>query len=154
MGTVRSYELDGFRVDAARRELLTASGERPELPSRAYDALVYLIERRGEDVSRDALMQVVWPNTVVDDNNLNQLISDLRRAFGDSRSQPRYIATVPGRGYRFVGKVRESGRGPARKVGWPLAVGIVAAIALTSLVIWLRSDAPPAPLADRVSAPS
>jgi TolB-like protein/DNA-binding winged helix-turn-helix (wHTH) protein len=144
MGTVRSYELDGFRVDAARRELLTTSGERPELPSRAYDALVYLIERRGEDVSRDALMQAVWPNTIVDDNNLNQLISDLRRAFGDSRSQPRYIATVPGRGYRFVGRVRESGRSPPRKLGWLLAGGIVVAIALTSIVIWQRSDAPPA----------
>lgn len=152
MATVRSYELDGFRVDAARRELLTASGERPELPSRAYDALVYLIERRGEDVSRDALMQAVWPNTIVDDNNLNQLISDLRRAFGDSRSQPRYIATVPGRGYRFVGRVHETGRSPARKVGWLLAVGIVVAIALTSIVIRQRSDAPPAP-AKVVSVP-
>ena len=136
MGTVRSYELDGFRVDAARRELLTASGERPELPSRAYDALVYLIERRGEDVSRDALMQAVWPNTIVDDNNLNQLISDLRRAFGDSRSDPRYIATVPGRGYRFVGRVNETARSRPRKFGWLLAAGIVAAIALTMLLFF------------------
>jgi TolB-like protein/DNA-binding winged helix-turn-helix (wHTH) protein len=153
MGTVRSYELDGFRVDAARRELLTASGERPELPSRAYDALIYLIERRGEDVSRDALMQAVWPNTIVDDNNLNQLISDLRRAFGDSRSDPRFIATVPGRGYRFVGRVHESGRSPPRKIGWLLASGVVVAIALTSIVIWQRSDAPSAPMANGVSAP-
>jgi TolB-like protein/DNA-binding winged helix-turn-helix (wHTH) protein len=152
MGTVQSYELDGFRVDAARRELLTASGERPELPSRAYDALVYLIERRGEDVSRDALMQAVWPNTIVDDNNLNQLISDLRRTFGDSRSQPRYIATVPGRGYRFVGRVHETGRSPARKVGWLLAVGIVVAIALTSIVIRQQNEAPPAP-AKVIAAP-
>ncbi|HET9445862.1 MAG TPA: winged helix-turn-helix domain-containing protein [Steroidobacteraceae bacterium] len=173
MATARSYELDGFRVDAARRELLKASGERPELPSRAYDALVYLIERRGEDVSREALMRAVWPDTIVDDNNLNQLISDLRRVFGDSRSQPRYIATVPGRGYRFVGKVQAIDEASARsptpapaatlaprypvsrsKLVWLFGAGIVVAIALTAVVAWQRSDRSPAPVADKVPTAS
>jgi TolB-like protein/DNA-binding winged helix-turn-helix (wHTH) protein len=158
MGTARSYELDEFRVDVARRQLLTARGERPELPSRAFDALVYLIERRGEDVSRDALMQAVWPDTIVDDNNLNQLISDLRRVFGDSRSHPRYIATVPGRGYRFVGRVQPSEdkpgspvTGPARMRGWLLASGVLVAILSTLIVVWQRGPAP-ATVADTASA--
>jgi TolB-like protein/DNA-binding winged helix-turn-helix (wHTH) protein len=106
---VKAFELDGFRLELERRQLVSAAGARVEMPARAYDVLLYLIEHRGKDVARDALMKAVWPDTVVEDNNLNQLVSVLRRTFGDTRGEARYIATVPGRGYRFVGAVKEVG---------------------------------------------
>src|SRR4029077_3759477 len=56
-------------------------------------------------VGKEELFQAVWPQTIVEDNNLNQAISAVRRALGDSRDTPLFIATVAGRGYRFVGDV-------------------------------------------------
>src|SRR5512145_1958887 len=101
----QSYEFDGFRIDVARRRLLNRAGAVVELPARAFDTLLYLVEHRGEDLSKDRLMKAVWPHAVVEENNLNQAISALRRAFGDTRDEPRYLITVRGRGYRFIAAV-------------------------------------------------
>ena len=100
-----AYHFDGFCVDLARRRVLGADGVALTLSSRAYDALVYLIENRTRVVEKDDLMKAVWPRAVVEENNLNQAISSLRRALGDQREAPRYIVTVAGRGYRFVAPV-------------------------------------------------
>ena len=73
------------------------------LGGRAFDVLMALIEAHGSVVSKDALMARVWPNQVVEENNLEVQISMLRAAFGAERA---LIRTVPRRGYQFTGEVR------------------------------------------------
>lgn len=100
------YEFDSFRVDCQRRLLLR--GEEPvQLPSKALETLVVLVQRRGEVVTKDELMKAVWPDAFVEEGNLSQAIHLLRRALGESADDHRYIVTIPGRGYRFVAQVRE-----------------------------------------------
>jgi DNA-binding winged helix-turn-helix (wHTH) protein/TolB-like protein/tetratricopeptide (TPR) repeat protein len=102
---VRHYEFGGFRLDALKRQLCNAQGEAQELPARAFDALLFLLQHRGEDVSKDQLIKALWPSTVVEENNLNQAIFALRRALGDTANDPRFIMTLPGRGYRFIAEL-------------------------------------------------
>lgn len=101
-----NYDFAGFRLDAAKRQLIGIDGSTIHLPSRAYDVLLYMAERPGEMLEKSALLQAVWPKTVVEENNLTQCIFALRRALGDNVSPHRFIATVPGRGYQFVATVR------------------------------------------------
>jgi len=103
--TRRIYEFGEFRLDARRRSLSSTSGKRVALTGKVLDALIYLVEHAGTLVSRTELMQELWPTTVVEDNSLTQAISALRRALGDQDGQ-RFIVTVSGRGYQFVGDVR------------------------------------------------
>jgi DNA-binding winged helix-turn-helix (wHTH) protein/tetratricopeptide (TPR) repeat protein len=102
------YEFEGFRLDAERRQLRSPSGELLDVPARAFDTLVFLLEQRDEIVSKERLMKAVWPRSVVEENNLTQAVSALRRLLGDERTEPRFVLTVPGRGYRFVARVAES----------------------------------------------
>jgi len=99
------YEFGGFRLDAARRQLLLPDLQAASLSVRGFDILLYLVEHRGEVVEKSALMKAVWPNVVVEENNLNQNISVLRRALGERAGEHRFIMTVPGRGFRFVAPV-------------------------------------------------
>jgi serine/threonine-protein kinase len=101
------YEFEGFRLDAVRRQLRDRAGELLDVPARAFDTLVYLIEHRAEIVPKERLMQAIWPKSVVEENNLSQAISALRRLLGDERNEPRFVMTVPGRGYRFIASVTE-----------------------------------------------
>jgi predicted ATPase/DNA-binding winged helix-turn-helix (wHTH) protein len=91
-----------FRVLPHRRELL-ADGKPVKLGGRAFDVLMALIEARGAIVSKDALMAQVWPDRIVEENNLSAHILALRKAFGPDRE---LIQTIYGRGYRFTGKIR------------------------------------------------
>jgi predicted ATPase/DNA-binding winged helix-turn-helix (wHTH) protein len=91
-----------FRVFPRSRELL-ADGEPISLGGRAFDVLMALIEARGAVVGKDALMSRVWPNRIVEENNLQAQISTLRAVFGTDRN---LIRTVPGRGYQFIGETR------------------------------------------------
>jgi DNA-binding winged helix-turn-helix (wHTH) protein len=68
------------------------------LTPRVYDTLLFLVEHAGELVEKRRLMQAVWPNLVVEDNNLDQHISTLRHVFGERAGENRYIVTVRGRG--------------------------------------------------------
>ncbi len=97
-------ELREFRVEATKRVLLH-NGEPAPLTPKVFDTLLHLVERRGILVEKDDLMRAIWPNTVVEENNLSQNIAALRRALQDRRGENRYILTVPGRGYRFVADV-------------------------------------------------
>ena len=104
-----------FRLLPARRLLLQA--DRPvRLGSRALDILIALVERAGELVGKNELIAWVWPSTFVEEGDLRVHVAGLRRALGDSRGGRRYLATVPGRGYRFVAPVwvaeRSVFRGP------------------------------------------
>lgn len=111
-------EFEDFRADLRARRVERA-GEPVAVPSRAFDVLVVLLERAGEDVSKSELMASVWGETFVEENNLNQAISALRRVFGERRGEHRFIVTLPGRGYRFVAPVRRvtelSGLEPASR---------------------------------------
>ena len=102
-----TYEFDRFRVDATQRLLRSrGDGEPIPLTSKAFETLLYLVEHPGQLVDKTELMQAVWPNVVVEENNLNQSISAVRRALGESALEHRFIVTVPGRGYRFVAPVK------------------------------------------------
>lgn len=100
------YDFGPFRLDAAERVLLRG-GEPVTIPPKAFDTLVVLVGRRGHAVRKDELIAAVWPDTFVEENNLNQYISVLRKALGENGDGSRYIETVPRWGYRFVGDVTE-----------------------------------------------
>ncbi|MEZ0471535.1 tetratricopeptide repeat protein [Luteimonas salinilitoris] len=89
------------------RELFAPDGAAVALTPKAIDVLLQLIEHRGQILGKDALLASVWPGRVVEENNLTQLISALRRAFGTGAGDHRYIVTVPGRGYCFVATVED-----------------------------------------------
>jgi adenylate cyclase len=101
------YEFGAFRVDAGKR-LLVRDGTTVPLTAKVFDTLLHLVQHSGATVGKDELMRVIWPDSIVEENNLNQNISILRRVLGDRRGERRYIATVPGHGYRFVAEVRLS----------------------------------------------
>ena len=103
----RFYSFEEFRVDAAKR-LLFCGERRIPVPPKVFDTLLVLVENSGRVVEKDELMNLVWPDTVVEENNLNQTISALRKALGEDPTEHRYIVTVPGHGYRFVAPVNGS----------------------------------------------
>src|ERR1043165_5712280 len=104
------YEFGPFRLDASRRRLLRG-GEVVPLTPKAFDTLLALVEQSGRVVEKDDLMERVWPGVAVEENNLTQNVSALRKALGERREEPQYIATVPGLGYRFIASVSESRAG-------------------------------------------
>lgn len=105
------YEFGDFRIDVGRRLLLRSDGESVPLTPKVFDTLLYLVEHSGAILDKDALMAAIWPDIVVEENNLSQNIYTLRRVLGESRGEHRYIMTVPGRGYRFVADVRTDTNG-------------------------------------------
>jgi predicted ATPase/DNA-binding winged helix-turn-helix (wHTH) protein len=90
-----------FRLMVRRRELI-AHGVPVTLGQRALDILLVLVRRHGQLVTKNELMDEVWPGVVVEENNLQVHISALRKALGDDKGERRYLLTVAGRGYRFV----------------------------------------------------
>src|SRR2546428_12804292 len=100
------YEFGAFRVDPVNR-LLLRGGQIMPLKPKVFDTLLALVESRGQLITKDDLMRAVWPDSVVEENNLTQNISALRRILGEQASEHRYIVTVPGYGYRFVAAVTE-----------------------------------------------
>ena len=102
-----SYEFGRFRLKTAERVLLR-EGEPVPLTPKVFDILITLVEKGGEVVGKDDLMKRVWPSTFVEEGNLTQNVSLLRKALGESAGGVQFIETVPRRGYRFVGKVSES----------------------------------------------
>lgn len=101
------YEFGEFTLDPGRRSLTGADGSPVLLTGKAFDALAYLVEHAGQLVTRSALLDALWPSVVVEENNLNQVISAVRRAIGDD-----CITTVARRGYQFVAAVRTVASAP------------------------------------------
>jgi TolB-like protein/DNA-binding winged helix-turn-helix (wHTH) protein/rhodanese-related sulfurtransferase len=93
-----------FRLEPSRRTL-ERDGQPVAVSARAFDILVELIEARDRTVGREELVAQVWPGITVEPSNLTVQMSTLRRALGDVGPQPSWIATIPGRGYRFIGTV-------------------------------------------------
>jgi DNA-binding winged helix-turn-helix (wHTH) protein/TolB-like protein/Flp pilus assembly protein TadD len=102
-----SYEFGRFRLKTAERVLLR-EGEPVPLTPKVFDILVTLVEHGGQVVAKDDLMKRVWPNTFVEEGNLTQNISLLRKALGESPGGAQFIETVPRRGYRFVADTNQS----------------------------------------------
>jgi Tol biopolymer transport system component/DNA-binding winged helix-turn-helix (wHTH) protein len=100
------YQFGPFALNAELRALYR--GREPVvLPAKCLETLVVLVRHRGQVVSKDELMAASWPDTAVEEANLTQNVSTLRKALGDDPKQHRYIATVSGRGYSFVATVTE-----------------------------------------------
>ncbi len=102
-----SYEFGRFRLKVAERVLLR-EGELVPLTPKVFDILVTLVENGGQVVAKDDLMKRVWPNTFVEEGNLTQNISLLRKALGETPGGAQFIETVPRRGYRFVAETKQS----------------------------------------------
>src|SRR5580698_8515224 len=101
------YEFGPFQIDAGER-VLRRGPERIDLSPRVFDTLVALAESDGRLLAKDELMDRIWPDSAVEENNLTQAIYLLRRVLQDGENGNRYIETVPKRGYRFVVPVRET----------------------------------------------
>jgi len=104
----RFYLFDSFRVDVNERLLFKENRELTLTP-KVFDTLLVLLEHSSHVMTKKELMQQVWPDSFVEENNLAQNISILRKALGKSHDGEQYIQTVPKRGYRFVGDVRATG---------------------------------------------
>ena len=100
------YEFGPFRLSKAERILLR-HGEVVPTTRKQFEILLLLVENRGHVVDRERLIEEIWPDTVVEEGNLTTYISTLRKVLGEDTKGNQYIQTLPRRGYRFVGEVRE-----------------------------------------------
>ena len=119
-----SYEFDDFRLDATERILLRR-GEPVPLTPRVFDTLLYLVQHHGKVLEKNELMAQIWPDAIVEENNLNQNISTLRRVFGETRGGNRYIVTVPGRGYRFAANVTDNAAREISQANAPQTIAVL-----------------------------
>ena len=101
------YEFGDFQLDTTKRLLRRLDGTTVPLTPRVFETLLYMVEHHDIVLDKERLMEAVWPDSIVEENNLSQNISTLRRIFGETPGSHGYIVTVPGRGYRFVAQVRE-----------------------------------------------
>lgn len=102
-----TYSFGRFTIDLVSRQLLR-DGEPVPLTAKVFDTLAVLVKNRDRVVGKDELMSAVWPDSFVSEDSLIQNISAIRRALGDDSSQPRYVATVARKGYRFIAPVGEA----------------------------------------------
>lgn len=152
-----------FEVDAAAGEL-RESGVRVRLHGQAFQILMMLLAHPGEVMTREQLCEQMWSvGTFVDfEHGLSAAMNKLRRALGDSAENPRYIETVPGRGYRFIGPVQEESSAdvaaptlrqmpvdvaeqaarPGSRTTWIAAGAVMGAVFVACLVIWMAFQRP------------
>jgi DNA-binding winged helix-turn-helix (wHTH) protein/TolB-like protein len=141
--TKHFYEFGPFRLDPWERRLLLDGAVVP-LTAKVFDTLLVLVQNSGQTLEKEELLQKVWPDTFVEEGNLPQNISVLRKALGDSASDTRYIETIPRRGYRFIADVRKSyGQPEPQGRRLRLVVALLAAIGIAGtglLWIWSRFE--------------
>ncbi|MEM7582060.1 MAG: winged helix-turn-helix domain-containing protein [Acidobacteriota bacterium] len=149
------WRFGAFEADPESGEL-RENGRRVALQEKPFQLLLALVEQSGRVVTRDALRQRLWPDVVVDfDGNLNAAARKLREALGDSASEPRFVETVPRRGYRFIARLAAppepprtaSPRFSAAGLKVAALAGIMATVGLVGFLVgWLRpAPQPPAP---------
>ena len=118
---VSAYRFGGFVLEPLQQRLSDA-GRRPvPLTPKAFDTLLCLVERSGELVSKRELLERIWPDVVVEEAILARNVADLRKALGDDAAVPRYIETLPKRGYRFIAMVTVDSEGGALQPAAPAA---------------------------------
>ncbi|PYQ04569.1 MAG: hypothetical protein DMF82_10290, partial [Acidobacteria bacterium] len=147
------YEFGSFRLDPAER-LLLKDGQPVSLTPKAFDLLVYLAERPGRLVEKQALMAALWPDAVVEETNLAYNVSALRKALGDGHEGEHIIQTVPTRGYRFIAPVRQRRadvlppKVPLRPWRSLLAAALATAALVSAVQLWRsrRPDTPASPV--------
>jgi eukaryotic-like serine/threonine-protein kinase len=115
MRTQEIFQFGEFRVDPLDRTL-RRNDAAVGLNRRAFDVLLYLVRNPGRVISKDELLKNVWPDAFVDENNLTQSISVLRKALEERPGENSYIATLPGRGYQFIV--------PVEVIGQPKALAV------------------------------
>lgn len=101
------YKFDEFEVDTQKR-VLRRSGQIVQLTSKAFDLLTALIESGGREITKNELINQVWLNQIVEDANLTVTMSHVRKALGEKANEHRFIVTIPGRGYRFIGAITKT----------------------------------------------
>src|SRR5271154_2419351 len=107
----RPLRFGNFEVDLRAGELRKA-GVKLKLGGQPFQVLTILLERPGQVVTREELQKQLWPDTFVDvDHNLNTAINKIREVLGDSAESPRFVETLPRRGYRFIAPVENGGLG-------------------------------------------
>src|SRR5580765_6223965 len=105
VGTSQVIRFTTFEVDLQTQEL-RKGGLRLKLSGQPFQVLAILLEQPGVVVTREELQKRLWPDTFVDvDHNLNTAINKIREALGDSAENPRFVETLPRRGYRFIGAI-------------------------------------------------
>jgi DNA-binding winged helix-turn-helix (wHTH) protein len=142
-GVNELYEFGPFRLDAAER-LLFRGVEQIPLTGKALDVLLLLVRNRSRTVTKEEFMTAVWAGTIVEEANLADNISTLRQVLGDDAREPKYIRTIPRRGYRFVGETRErqetppaAAAAPLRRSRVALVIGAIALCVLASAAIYV-----------------
>jgi pimeloyl-ACP methyl ester carboxylesterase/DNA-binding winged helix-turn-helix (wHTH) protein len=113
--TALVYQFGPFQLDVTERRLLE-DGEPVSLRSKVFDTLALLVQNHGRLLRKDEIMQKIWPDAVVEENNLDHNISRLRRLLGEGRNGHKYIETVPRQGYRFVSEVKPISQPALHKV--------------------------------------
>jgi TolB-like protein/DNA-binding winged helix-turn-helix (wHTH) protein/Tfp pilus assembly protein PilF len=103
------YRFGPFQLDEEAR-LLASDGEPVALPGKVFDTLIMLVRNHGRVLEKEQLLAAIWPGAVVEEANLTQSVSTLRKALGDSAKDRRFIATIARRGYSFVAPVIEDSR--------------------------------------------
>jgi TolB-like protein/DNA-binding winged helix-turn-helix (wHTH) protein/Tfp pilus assembly protein PilF len=122
------YEFGAFQLDPVKRLLRRLDGTPVPLAPRVFDTLLYMVEHHDSVMDKERIMEAVWPDSIVEENNLAQAIWKLRQVFGETPGSHSYIVTVPGRGYRFVAEVNKrngnmvSSRGPADSTTTPTSI--------------------------------
>ncbi|TMP90429.1 MAG: tetratricopeptide repeat protein [Verrucomicrobia bacterium] len=101
------YEFGAFQLDPVKRLLRRLDGTPVPLTPRVFDTLLYMVEHHDSVMDKERIMEAVWPDSIVEENNLAQAIWKLRQVFGETPGSHSYIVTVPGRGYRFVAEVNK-----------------------------------------------
>jgi DNA-binding winged helix-turn-helix (wHTH) protein/TolB-like protein/Flp pilus assembly protein TadD len=146
----RLYAFGPFLLDTRERRLLR-DGEVVPLTLKAFDLLQVLVENQGHLLQKEELLRRVWPDAVVEENNLTVTISALRKALDEGPTDRQYIETVPRRGYRFVADFRdptepvEVATGPGQRQARAFALGGMVLAALAAAVLaWVWKRSPPA----------
>lgn len=143
-----------WRVEAALNQL-SAAGKTVKLEPKAMAALIYLANRPGQVVSREALLSAVWPGVVVGDDSLTQVVIKLRKALGDAPEDPAYIQTISKGGYRLVAPVVRSAENSSaavrpdsehlyserkRRVPWMAGAGMAALLLVAAGAWWIKGE--------------
>jgi Tol biopolymer transport system component/DNA-binding winged helix-turn-helix (wHTH) protein len=148
MKTGATYEFGPYRQDAAARTL-TRQGAPVAITPKAFDTLLHLVSNAGRTISREELIQAVWPDTFVEDGNLNYNISQIRKTLGEYAPDVPYIQTLPKQGYRFIARVSHTGDGlhetssslhspQAKQLRGVRAVAVFILLAATAITAWVR----------------
>jgi DNA-binding winged helix-turn-helix (wHTH) protein len=146
LASLSQFKVGEFSVTAPEN-LITAPDGRPcTVQGKSMEVLVYLAQHAGTVVTRDELLAKVWPDRVVNEDILNQRLSELRRAFGDKATSPKYFQTVHGRGYKLIASVEDGDLRKPQRTPWRAALVLLIAAALLGLgARQLLKPPPPVP---------